>query len=119
MRTAFDRAAARRRRHRRVRGRVSGTAVRPRLCVYRSLRHVYAQLIDDASGRTLVAAATVEPGVQAVGATCGSAAVVGRTLAERATAAGITRAVFDRGGYLYHGRVRAVADAARAAGLEF
>ncbi|HUY97316.1 MAG TPA: 50S ribosomal protein L18 [Verrucomicrobiae bacterium] len=119
MRIVFDRAAARRRRHRRVRGRVSGTAQRPRLCVYRSLRHVYAQLIDDTTGRTLASAATVESAVEASGATCQSAEVVGRVLAERAVAAGVRQAVFDRAGYLYHGRVRVLADAARAAGLEF
>jgi len=119
MRIVFDRAAARRRRHRRVRGRVTGSASRPRLCVYRSLRHVYAQLVDDAAGRTVAAAATVEGGVDAGGVTCRSAETVGRVLAERAVAAGIRQAVFDRGGYLYHGRIRALADAARAAGLEF
>ncbi len=119
MRIVFDRAAARRRRHRRVRGRVRGTAQRPRLCVYRSLRHVYAQLVDDEHGRTLAAAATVEGALGATGATQRSAEAVGRTLAERAVAAGVSHAVFDRGGYRYHGRVRALADAARAAGLEF
>ena len=114
------RREARIRRHRRVRKKVLGTAERPRLAVYRSNKHISAQIIDDSAGRTLVAASTVEPSVRggARGNTDG-AKTVGRLVAERAKAAGIDRVVFDRGGYLYHGRVAALADAAREAGLEF
>jgi len=110
----------RKRRHRRVRRKVAGTAARPRLAVFRSNRHMVAQVIDDASGRTLAAASTVEPDLRA-GATgnAEAAAAVGRLVAERARAAGVTAVVFDRGGFAYHGRVAAVADAARQAGLEF
>lgn len=117
------RRQARMRRHVRVRRRVSGTSERPRLAVYRSIRHVYAQLIDDESGHTLAAASTMDASVRAE--TSGAknksecAAVVGRIVAERAKDAGITNVVFDRGGYRYHGRVRALAEAARKAGLTF
>ena len=113
---------ARQRRHARVRRHVSGTADRPRLCVFRSLRHIRAQVIDDTSGRTLVAASTLDGGVrgQINGKDKSSqAAVVGEVIAKRALEAGITRIVFDRGGYKYHGRVKSLADAARKAGLEF
>lgn len=106
----------------RVRKRIMGTPQRPRLCVFRSLRHTYAQLIDDAAGRTLVSAATTEPSVReklSSSATCDGAAVVGTMVAQRALEKGITKVVFDRSGYLYHGRVKAVAEAAREAGLEF
>jgi large subunit ribosomal protein L18 len=114
-----DRAAARRRRHRRVRKRVVGTAARPRLSVFRSSRHTVAQVIDDSSGRTVAAASTLEPGLRGQPtATVAAAAQVGRLVAERARAAGVVRVVFDRGGFLYHGRVAAVGDAAREAGLE-
>ena len=113
------REIARHHRHRRVRARVVGTARRPRLCVHRSLRHVYAQVVDDGSGRTLVAASTAERELNAKGSNRASAVVVGRVVGERALAAGITQVVFDRGGYLYHGRVQALADAAREAGLQF
>ena len=111
---------ARQRRHRRVRKLVRGTAERPRLAVHRSNRHIIAQVIDDTAGRTLAAASTVEADLRA-GATGNkeAAARVGRLLAERARAAGVTKVVFDRGGFLYHGRVAAVADAAREAGLDF
>lgn len=114
------RREARIRRHRRVRKKVFGTAERPRLAVFRSNKHISAQIIDDAAGRTLAAASTVEPSVRGDkrGNTDG-ARTVGRLVAERAKAAGIDRVVFDRGGYLYHGRVAALADAAREAGLEF
>ncbi len=115
--TAFDRKAARRRRHRRVRVRVWGTPERPRLAVYRSLHHVYAQLIDDSSGRTLASASTLQ--LKLGRRDREAAAQVGRAIAERAQAAGLKRVVFDRGGFLYHGRVQALADAAREAGLEF
>ncbi len=109
---------ARRRRHRRVRKRVTGTVDRPRLSVFRSSRHVYAQLIDDVNGRTLVAASTMEPEARAgVTATVDAARDVGTRIAARAKDAGITSVVFDRGGFAYHGRVAAVADGARAAGL--
>jgi large subunit ribosomal protein L18 len=113
----FDRKAARARRHRRVRVRLSGTAQRPRLSVYRSLHHVYAQLIDDDTGRTLASASTAQ--LKSGKKDAEAAAAVGRAIAERARAAGVTAAVFDRGGFLYHGRVKALADAAREAGLEF
>lgn len=113
----FDRKAARARRHRRVRVKVSGTGERPRLSVYRSLHHVYAQLIDDETGRTLVAASTAQ--LKAAKKDSAAAAAVGRSIAEKAKAAGLTSAVFDRGGFLYHGRVKALAEAAREAGLEF
>ena len=115
----IDRAAARRRRHHRVRKRVVGTADRPRLSVFRSSRHITAQVIDDATGRTVAAATTLEPEVRGQPtATVAAAAAVGRRVAERAQAAGVTKVVFDRGGFLYHGRVAAVGDAAREAGLE-
>ena len=113
----FDRKAARARRHRRVRVKVAGTAQRPRLGVYRSLHHVYAQLIDDEAGRTLVAASTTQ--LKLAKNDAAAAAAVGRSIAEKAKAAGVTTAIFDRGGFLYHGRVKALADAAREAGLEF
>ena len=113
--------AARQRRHRRVRKKVQGTAGRPRLAVFRSNRHTVAQVIDDRSGRTLAAASTLEPDLRAAGSSTSdrsAASAVGRLVAERARAAGIERVVFDRGGFLYHGRVAAVAEAAREAGLE-
>lgn len=113
---------ARLRRHRRVRGKVSGTAERPRLNVFRSLSQIYAQIIDDTAGRTVVAASSLEPAVQtaAKGKTkVATAELVGSAVAKRALEKGITKVVFDRGGYLYHGRVKALAEAARAAGLQF
>jgi large subunit ribosomal protein L18 len=117
----MDKARAKRegrlRRHRRVRRKVAGTAERPRLAVFRSNRHIYAQLVDDASGRTVAAAGSVAlPGD---GDKKAAAQRVGAELARRATAAGIGSVVFDRGGYQYHGRVRALADAAREGGLDF
>jgi large subunit ribosomal protein L18 len=118
----IDRRVARLRRHRRVRKRVVGTSERPRLNVFRSLSHIYAQVIDDSQGHTLVSASTIDPEVEAQlrGLTkTEQASVVGRVLAERAFSQGISRVVFDRGGYAYHGRVRALADAAREGGLEF
>ena len=117
--SAKGKAEARVRRHRRVRKKVLGTPERPRLAVFRSNRHIVAQVIDDRAARTLVAASTVEPELRS-GPTGNreAAAKVGRLVAERAKAAGVTRVVFDRGGFLYHGRVAAVADAAREAGLE-
>jgi large subunit ribosomal protein L18 len=119
-----DQAKARRdariRRHRRVRKKVVGTAERPRLAVFRSNKHISAQIIDDVAGRTLASASSVEGDLRG-GATGNveSAKAVGTLLAGRAKAAGVERIVFDRGGYLYHGRVAALADAAREAGLEF
>ncbi len=111
--------AARLRRHRRVRKKVRGDASRPRLAVFRSNKHIVAQVIDDRAGRTVAAASTHEADLRS-GATGNKTAAeqVGRLAAERAKAAGVTQVVFDRGGFLYHGRVAAVADAARAAGLE-
>ena len=109
---------ARKRRHFRVRKKVRGTAARPRLSVFRSNKHIYAQVIDDVSGRTLASASTSEKGLSGSGATVDAARAVGQRLAERGKAAGVTTVVFDRGGFKYHGRVAAVADGARAAGLE-
>jgi large subunit ribosomal protein L18 len=109
-------------RHKRVRKNVHGEAGRPRLSVYRSLNHISAQVIDDIAGRTLVAASSSESGLrQAQKSTTGlsAAEAVGKAVAQRAKDAGITTVVFDRGGYIYHGRVRALAEAARSAGLEF
>jgi large subunit ribosomal protein L18 len=109
----------------RLRKRISGTAQRPRLSVFRSVTHIYAQAIDDVSGVTVVAASSVEPAVKgtlessAKGGNIAGAKAIGKLVAERLKEKGITRVVFDRGGFLYHGRVRAVADAAREAGLEF
>ena len=115
-----SRGAARRKRHERIRLHLAGTQDRPRLAVFRSLNHIYAQVIDDASGKTLVAASTVEKELKGSSSTkTEEAAVVGRLLAERAKAAGIERVVFDRAGFRYHGRVKSLADAAREAGLEF
>jgi large subunit ribosomal protein L18 len=115
-----SRGAARRKRHARIRLHLEGTQDRPRLAVFRSLNHIYAQVIDDASGTTLVAASTVEKDLRGSTSTkTEEAAVVGRLLAERAKAAGIERVVFDRAGFRYHGRVKSLADAAREAGLEF
>ncbi|TML86958.1 MAG: 50S ribosomal protein L18 [Actinobacteria bacterium] len=117
--SANDKRQARLRRHHRVRKKVRGTAERPRLAVFRSNRHITAQVIDDLSGHTLAAASTVEADLRAGPTANKDAAVtIGRLVAERAKAAGVERVTFDRGGFLYHGRVAAVADAAREAGLE-
>lgn len=108
------------RRHRRIRKKVGGTAQRPRLAVFRSNRHIHAQLIDDVAGVTLAAASTLDPTLRSSATSnCEAAAAVGRLLAQRAADAGIAGVVFDRGGFMYHGRVAALADAAREAGLEF
>lgn len=116
----MSRQAARRRRHVRVRKRISGTAERPRLAVYRSNRHVQVQLIDDRAGRTLAAASTLEtPELRGRSGTVAAAREVGKLAAQRASEQGITRVVFDRGGFRFHGRVAAVAEGAREAGLEF
>jgi large subunit ribosomal protein L18 len=118
---AHARRAARLRRHRRVRKKIHGTAERPRLAVHRSNRHLVAQVIDDDAGRTLVAASTAEADQRATGSggTVEAATRIGTLVAERAKAAGIDRVVFDRGGFRYHGRIAALAAAARDAGLEF
>ncbi len=121
--TKHDRRAARDRRHARVRKHVLGTPERPRLAVFRSNHHISAQVIDDTAGHTVAAASTYEADVRkslkGVAANADAAAVVGRAVAERARAAGVSKVVFDRGGYLYHGRVKALADAAREAGMDF
>jgi large subunit ribosomal protein L18 len=111
-----------RRRHHRVRKKLNGTAERPRLAVFRSNRHIYAQVIDDVAGRTLVAASTLDDSIRGGSDGTGNIAAakaVGALVAERAKAAGVDSVVFDRGGFQYHGRVAAVADAAREAGLQF
>lgn len=110
------------RRHARVRRRITGAQARPRLSVFRSLHHIYVQLIDDATGSTLAAASTREKAISGgleSRKSVGAAEKVGKTIAERAKEKGITTVVFDRGGYKYHGRIKALADAARGAGLEF
>ena len=114
--------AARRRIHVRLRTRLAGRAQMPRLSVFRSLNHIYAQIVDDARGQTLVSASTRDKEVRTTlktGGNVAAAKVVGQSLAKRASAAGISSVVFDRGGYAYHGRVKALADAAREAGLKF
>ncbi|MGI4828578.1 MAG: 50S ribosomal protein L18 [Janthinobacterium lividum] len=107
--------------HDRVRAKISGTAERPRLNVYRSLNHIYTQLIDDANGVTIASASTIarKTAEKTVGGNIGAAKTVGKLIAERGQAVGVKKVVFDRGGYLYHGRIKALADAAREAGLEF
>jgi large subunit ribosomal protein L18 len=107
--------------HERIRKKLQGTAERPRLNVYRSLNHIYVQVIDDLNGKTLVAASTAEGQKESrrTGGNVLSAKEIGKTIAERAKAKGVTQVVFDRGGYIYHGRVKALADAAREAGLKF
>jgi large subunit ribosomal protein L18 len=119
MSTTASRTAARHKRHERLRLRLAGTADRPRLSVFRSTKHIYAQVIDDATGTTLAAASSLEEGVRGSGPKTEKATGVGRLVAERARAVGVERVVFDRAGFRYHGRVRAVAEAAREAGLEF
>ncbi len=122
MRKRADRTALRQQRHLRIRRRMAGAPERPRLSVFRSLNHIYAQIVDDRRGMTLAAASTLDasirPGLAKLKKT-ESGKLVGKLIAERALAQGIKRVVFDRGGYLYHGRVKAVADAAREGGLEF
>jgi len=107
--------------HERIRKKLQGTSERPRLNVYRSLNHIYVQVIDDLSGKTLVSASTAEGKKEqrTTGGNVAAAKAVGKTIAERAKAKGVTKVVFDRGGYIYHGRVKALADAAREAGLQF
>ena len=115
----IDRNAQRVKRHTRVRGKISGTPERPRLAVYRSNAHISAQIIDDVNGVTLVAANTYEKDFEGIGSNKEAARKVGNTLAERALAKGITTVVFDRGGYIYHGRVSELAEGAREGGLKF
>ena len=105
--------------HRRIRRKLRGTAERPRLAVFRSVMHIYAQVIDDAEGKTLASASSVDKGAKIKGGNLAAAKTIGTLVAERAREKGIKEVVFDRGGYLYHGRVKALAEAARAAGLEF
>lgn len=112
-------AAQRIKRHNRVRGKISGTAERPRLCVFRSENHIYAQVIDDVAGNTLAAASSVEKGFEGNGGNVEAAKKVGLKVAERCLEKGIDTVVFDRGGYIYHGRVQALAEAAREGGLKF
>ena len=114
-----DSNKARLARHKRVRGKISGTAECPRLSVFRSHSHIYAQLIDDVTGATLAAASTVEKDFEEYGGNITAAHKVGKLLAERAAAKDITKVVFDRGGYIYHGRVQALAEGAREGGLKF
>lgn len=106
-------------RHKRVRAKISGTAQKPRMCVYRSLNNIYVQIIDDTAGKTLVSASSVEPAFGNEGGNKESAKKVGALAAQRAIEKGITEVVFDRGGYIYHGRIIALADGAREAGLKF
>ena len=120
---SFNRAEARLRRKKRVRKKVKGTPERPRLCVFRSLKHIYAQIIDDTTSTTLVEASSVSKEIkEQVGNNTGNkigAAIVGKEIAQRALKKGIKKVVFDRNGFLYHGRVKALSEAAREAGLEF
>lgn len=121
MLTQLSKNTTRRRVHERIRKKVLGTSERPRLNVYRSLNHIYVQVIDDLKGQTLVSASTAESKKQSrtSGGNLAAAKSVGKAIAERAKAKGISKVVFDRGGYIYHGRVKAIADAAREAGLQF
>ena len=113
-----DKNIARLRRHRRVRGKISGTAECPRLNVFRSSKHIYAQLIDDVAGVTLVAASTTEKGFKGNGGNIEAAGKIGKAIAKKALDKGIKKVVFDRGGFVYHGRVKALAEGAREGGLE-
>ena len=118
----LSRNAHRQRVHLRVRTRLAGTPERPRLCVYRSLNHIYAQVIDDRTGRTLAAASSLDKETRKQmkgGGNVAAAKIIGKAIAERARAAGIAQVAFDRGGYKYHGRIQALAEAAREAGLKF
>ncbi len=114
-----DKNAARLKRHARVRAKISGTSECPRLCVYRSNKHISAQIIDDTKGITIVSASTQEKSFEGIGSNKAAARVVGENVAKRAIEKGIKSVVFDRGGYLYHGRVSELAQGAREAGLEF
>ena len=114
-----DKNQVRSRIHKRIRRKLRGTAERPRLAVFRSVAHIYAQVIDDGEGKTLAAASSVDKAAKINGGNVAAAKAIGKLVAERAKEKGISRVVFDRGGYQYHGRVKALAEAARAAGLEF
>ncbi len=114
----IDKNGARLRRHRRVRGKISGTAARPRLDVFRSAKHIYAQIIDDEQGVTLVAASSMDKDFEGFGGNVEAATAVGKKIAEKALEKGISEVVFDRGGFVYHGRVKALADGAREGGLK-
>ena len=117
-----SRAAARIKRHYRIRNKISGTAAQPRLAVFRSNKHIYAQLIDDVNGHTLAAASTMEADIASkleTTSNIAAATAVGEAIAKKALEKGISEAIFDRGGYVYHGKVKALADAAREAGLQF
>lgn len=118
----LTRKESKQRRHRRIRGKVSGSLERPRLAIFRSNEHIYAQVIDDTKHHTIVAASSLEPDLKsnlASGSNCEASAQVGKLIAVRSLEKGITQVVFDRGGNLYHGRIKALADAAREAGLNF
>ena len=117
--TKADKNKARLKRHLRVRGKISGTAECPRLNVFRSSKHIYAQIIDDVAGKTLAAASSMDKGFELNGGNAEGAAAVGKAVAEAAAKAGITEVVFDRGGYVYHGRIKALAEGAREGGLKF
>ncbi|HHU52149.1 MAG TPA: 50S ribosomal protein L18 [Firmicutes bacterium] len=123
MYTRPDRKEARIKRHQRIRRKLTGTTERPRLAVYKSLHHIYAQIIDDTAGKTLISASTVDPEVKkkikGFSGNIASAKLIGKLLAERALAKGVKEVVFDRGGHVYHGRIAALAEAAREGGLEF
>jgi large subunit ribosomal protein L18 len=119
MLTQISKNLTRRRVHERIRKKVMGTSERPRLNVYRSLNHIYVQVIDDLHGKTIVAASSAEGEGKKTGGNVAAAKAVGKTIAERAKAKGISKVVFDRGGYIYHGRIKALADAAREGGLQF
>ena len=114
-----DTRAQRAKRHKRIRSKISGTPARPRLCVFRSGNHMYAQIIDDVNGITLAAASSVEKDFEGYGGNCESAKKVGLKVAERAVGKGIENVVFDRGGYIFHGRVKELAEGAREGGLKF
>lgn len=116
---ARQRVEARGRIRERIRGKVTGTAERPRLAVFRSLKSIYAQVIDDTTGQTIASASSLEKDAGAKGANAAAAKAVGALIAKKAKDKGVTRVVFDRGGYLYHGNIKALADAARENGLEF
>jgi large subunit ribosomal protein L18 len=120
--TPFDRASERRRIHKRIREKISGNLNRPRLCVYRSLKYLYVQIVDDTNGKTLASASTAEKDVRGElkqGGNIEASKLLGKAIAQRAKAKGIEAVVFDRGGYLYHGRIKAIAEAARETGLRF
>jgi large subunit ribosomal protein L18 len=115
----IDKQEIRTRVHKRIRRKLAGTTERPRLAVFRSVAHIYAQVIDDSKGVTLVSASSVDKGGKTNGGNVAAAKAIGKLVAERAKEKGVGKVVFDRGGYPYHGRIKALADAARAAGLEF